>query len=50
VALLAGGVIAAVGTHSELLATEPRYRHLMSADNDGDDGHTAPGLRAGASR
>jgi len=50
VALLAGGVIAAVGTHSELLATEPSYRHLMSADNDGDDGHTAPGLRAGASR
>jgi ATP-binding cassette, subfamily B, bacterial len=49
VALLAGGVIAAVGTHSELLATVPSYRHLMSAD-DRDDGHTAPGLRAGVRR
>jgi ATP-binding cassette subfamily B protein len=58
VALLAGGVIAAVGTHHELLTTEPRYRNLMSADsldgssakgraaNGGDDGR-APGL-AGA--
>ena len=50
VALLADGVIAAVGTHSELLATEPRYRHLMSADNIGDDGHAAPGLAAGVRR
>jgi ATP-binding cassette, subfamily B, bacterial len=52
VALLAGGVIAAVGTHSELLATEPAYRHLMSADDRdaGDDGHAAPGLRAEVSR
>jgi ATP-binding cassette subfamily B protein len=50
VALLAGGVIAAVGTHSELLATEPRYRHLMSADDRDDDGRAAPGLRAGVSR
>jgi ATP-binding cassette, subfamily B, bacterial len=53
VALLADGVIAAVGTHSQLLATEPRYRHLMSADDrsdTGDDGRAAPGLRAGASR
>ncbi|HUB37556.1 MAG TPA: ABC transporter ATP-binding protein [Streptosporangiaceae bacterium] len=52
VALLAGGVVAAVGTHSELLATEPRYRHLMSGDDRdaGDDGRAAPGLRAGASR
>ncbi|MDQ2877272.1 MAG: ABC transporter ATP-binding protein, partial [Actinomycetota bacterium] len=31
VALLAGGVIAAVGTHRDLLDREPRYRHLMSA-------------------
>ena len=31
VALLTDGVIAAVGTHPELLATEPRYRELMSA-------------------
>jgi ATP-binding cassette, subfamily B, bacterial len=52
VALLAGGVIAAVGRHSELLATEPRYRHLMSADDRdaGDDGRAAPGLAAGVSR
>ncbi len=53
VALLADGVIAAVGTHSELLATEPRYRDLMSADHLGqadDDGRAAPGLAAGVSR
>jgi ATP-binding cassette subfamily B protein len=52
VALLADGVIAAVGTHSELLATEPRYRELMSADQlaPGDDGRSAPGLTTGASR
>ncbi len=50
VALLADGVIAAVGTHSELLATEPRYRDLMSADHLGDDGHAAPGVAAGVSR
>jgi ATP-binding cassette, subfamily B, bacterial len=52
VALLADGVIAALGTHHELLATEPRYRELMSADDpDGsdDDGRSAPGL-AGAHR
>jgi ATP-binding cassette subfamily B protein len=57
VALLADGVIAAVGTHAELLATEPRYHHLMSSDrlaggrrgSDGN-GHAAPGLTAGASR
>jgi ATP-binding cassette subfamily B protein len=55
VALLADGVIAALGTHHELLATEGRYRDLMSADDldagapggDGDDGRGAPGL-AGA--
>jgi ATP-binding cassette, subfamily B, bacterial len=35
VALLADGVIAALGTHTELLATEPGYRELMS----GDGGH-----------
>ncbi len=52
VALLIDGVIAALGTHHELLATEPRYRELMSADDlDGsdDDGRGAPGL-AGAHR
>ena len=30
VALIADGVIAALGTHQELLATQPRYRELMS--------------------
>ena len=38
VALLAGGTIAAFGTHAELLAGEPLYRHLMS----GDGGPAAP--------
>ncbi len=53
VALLRGGVITAVGRHSELLATEPRYRYLMSADTtdeSGDDGRAAPGLTAGVTR
>jgi ATP-binding cassette subfamily B protein len=47
VALLADGVIAALGTHHELLATEPRYRELMSADEAGrsdDDGRSPSGL------
>ena len=56
VALLAGGVIAALGTHHELLETQARYRDLMSgdgagmlgADGSGDDGR-ASGL-AGARR
>jgi len=34
VALLADGAIAAIGTHRELLAREPRYRELMSAAPD----------------
>jgi len=34
VALLADGVIAAVGTHSELLATVPAYRDVLSAEVD----------------
>jgi ATP-binding cassette subfamily B protein len=38
VALLADGVIAAVGTHSHLLATVPAYRDVLSAAADpGDD-------------
>ncbi len=41
VALLDGGVISALGTHRELLASQPRYRDLMSgvqapAEPDGD--------------
>ncbi|HXT46567.1 MAG TPA: ABC transporter ATP-binding protein, partial [Pseudonocardiaceae bacterium] len=34
VALLSGGRIAAVGTHSELLAEVPEYRRLLSAADD----------------
>ena len=46
-------MIAALGTHHDLLATEPRYRELMSSDHidrDGDDGQATPGLAAGARR
>jgi ATP-binding cassette, subfamily B, bacterial len=56
VALLDGGVVTALGTHHELLATQPRYRELMSGDElrgapQGDDnGRAAPGVTAGASR
>ena len=53
VALLERGVIIAIGSHHELLAAQPRYRHLMSADDHGrigDDGQAAPGVAAGASR
>jgi ATP-binding cassette subfamily B protein len=62
VALLDGGVIAAIGTHHELLATQQRYRDLMSADGIGlgngsaSDGGSAdyrqggPGVPAGATR
>jgi ATP-binding cassette subfamily B protein len=41
VALLVDGVIAAIGTHRDLLSSEPRYRRLMS---------TAPDLATGALR
>jgi ATP-binding cassette subfamily B protein len=34
VALLAGGTITAVGTHSELLATVPAYRDLLAQESD----------------
>jgi ATP-binding cassette subfamily B protein len=58
VALLEDGVIAVVGTHQELLATQPRYRELMSADQVadaadggiGDDGQSASDVTAGAIR
>ena len=50
VALLADGVIAVVGTHSELLATEPRYRELMSgADRARRERATSAAMHAGAS-
>ncbi|MBA8793510.1 ATP-binding cassette subfamily B protein [Friedmanniella endophytica] len=38
VALLSGGTITAVGTHSELLATVPEYQALMSAEFDDEEG------------
>jgi ATP-binding cassette subfamily B protein len=34
VALLDGGTITAVGTHSELLATVPRYRELLASESE----------------
>jgi ATP-binding cassette subfamily B protein len=37
VALLQDGVIAAVGTHSELLATVPSYREVLSAESAESD-------------
>ena len=36
-ALLEKGTITHVGTHSELLATVPRYRYLLAADDELDD-------------
>jgi ATP-binding cassette, subfamily B, bacterial len=36
VALLRDGTIAATGTHSHLLATQPRYRDLMSGSGPGE--------------
>jgi ATP-binding cassette subfamily B protein len=36
VALLQGGTITHVGTHGELLATVPAYRHLLAAEDDLD--------------
>lgn len=38
VALLEEGAITAVGTHAELLAAVPRYRYLLAADDELDDG------------
>jgi len=43
VALLADGVITAVGTHSELLATVPAYREVLSAAAESDDGKVLSG-------
>jgi ATP-binding cassette subfamily B protein len=36
VALLEGGTITAVGTHSELLASVPAYRAILSQEDDED--------------
>jgi ATP-binding cassette, subfamily B, bacterial len=41
VALLDGGVIAATGSHQELLATQKRYRELMSGADQPDPGQAA---------
>lgn len=38
VALVEDGTITAVGTHAELLAEVPRYRYLLAADDELDDG------------
>ncbi|BBY34371.1 ABC transporter [Mycolicibacter minnesotensis] len=38
VALIEDGTITAVGTHAELLAGVPRYRNLLAADDELDDG------------
>ncbi len=37
VVLLEGGVVAAIGTHDQLLATEPRYRQLLEHLEDVED-------------
>jgi ATP-binding cassette subfamily B protein len=51
VALLAGGEIAAVGTHSELLETVPAYRAALSADalGPGEDGQRSGAFSSGVS-
>jgi ATP-binding cassette subfamily B protein len=41
VALLRDGVIAATGTHPHLLASQPRYRELMSGVDEPDTGEQA---------
>jgi len=41
VALLRDGVIAATGTHAHLLASQPRYRELMSGLDERDTGEQA---------
>ena len=41
VALLRDGVIAATGTHAHLLASQPRYRELMSGLDEPDAGEQA---------
>nr|CRL72931.1 ABC transporter-like protein [Mycolicibacterium malmesburyense] len=38
VALLENGTITHVGTHADLLAEVPRYRYLLAADDELDDG------------
>ncbi|MDQ3629094.1 MAG: ABC transporter ATP-binding protein/permease [Actinomycetota bacterium] len=49
VALLEGGTVTAVGRHSDLLATVPAYRELLSADPDWTDAELADATGGGAS-
>lgn len=42
VALLEGGTITHVGSHTELLATVPQYRYLLAADDELDDREPDP--------
>lgn len=42
VVLVADGRVAAVGTHETLLATDPRYRRVLAAASEGDQGAVAP--------
>lgn len=50
VALLDDGRIAAVGTHSELLATDPRYRAVLSQSADAESPAAQPERRQPAGR
>jgi ATP-binding cassette subfamily B protein len=52
VALLRDGVITAIGTHSELMATVPEYRAVLSAEADlpGEAPRSAPDRRCGQER
>ncbi len=45
VALLEGGRLTAIGTHTELLDTVPAYRHILSAEADVDDASPVGALR-----
>jgi len=45
VALLVAGRVVAVGTHSELMATEPRYRDLLASREDVTSANTGPAAR-----
>jgi ATP-binding cassette subfamily B protein len=47
VALLADGVIGALGTHTELLASHPRYRDLMTGTGEGEAGEQGRAAWAG---
>ena len=50
VALLVDGRIAAVGTHSELMATEPRYQDLLASRDDVSSAAEAGAVPPGSGR